>query len=1705
MISSGDANGTFTLNSGATLKTGNSTGVNGTVTVTGTKTFNTGANYVFNGSVSQTVGSNLPTPVASLTIANTGAAGNNTVTGAANQTVSGLLGVQQGIYAGTNQTTGSFSSVTIDSGAALTPTGGGAIRVGGNWSNSGTFTANSGTVNLIGAAQTISGATIFNNLAKSTATAQTLTFAAGSSTTVNGSLTLAGASGQLLSLRSGTTGTQWNLSAPTTQAVSFVNVSDSNASGGNTIAPTNSVNSGNNVNWLFTADVVSFKNAPYTDSETNADHTFTVTVQRVGTGTGAVSVNYATSDGTATIANNDYVAASGTLNWANGDTADKTFNITVKGDIFFEANETINLMLSSPSLATVGTPNPTTLTIANDDSGNADHIVFAGVPSTGTANNNLSNFTVEARRPDNTVDTSYTGNVVITKASGSGNLTGTTTKAAVAGVAIFNDLKFDAPDTYTLNADSSAFSRITSGIITISPDPATIQYRSKTSGNWFAIGTWETSTDGINWSNATSVPTDANGAINIRDTHIVTINNALSVDQLTVDTGGQLTLNGSQVIQVQNGTGIDLVINGTFLNQGSAFSMVGTWAVNAGGTYIHNTTTTIDTQLTQAALNAASTFILRGSSSLTPGTSSTTFAGRTFGNLGFESTSSTWSISPALGAGITCATSDFFLGTGVTLNSANLNTTSAFNVSGNLQTDGTITNSSGFANFNLSGASKTISGATVPVFDKLAITATGSYSMTTSVNLPFSSGSVIVNGTLNTGTSAVTGIGGFTLASTGTLGAGSPAGISTTAGTGNIQVTGTRTLNNLGSTFVYNGSVNQAVGNGLPASVSNLTIANTGASGSNTVTGAANQTVTGLLRVQQGIYAGINHTTGFFQGVTIENNATLTVASTGLLNDRGNWDNSGIFIANGGTVSLNGTGAQAISGNTTFNNLSAATATARTLTFAATSTTTVNANLTLTGASGNLLSLRSSNLDVAWNLVAPSTQTVNFVDVRDSNASGGQTVRATNSTNTANNVNWSFTAGTLSFKNAPYTDSETNANHTRTITVQRAGGVNGAVAVSYATSDGTATAGSDYTATSGTLNWIDGDASDKTFTVPITGDTTFETDETINIMLSNPTGGAAIGGTNPTTLTITNDDAQPSISVNDVTFTDAQSAVATGFTVTLSNPSALTVTVHYATSNDTAIAGQDYDAASGTLTFNPGETFKDIPINILDDNQQESTEQFFIDLDTPANATIADGHGIGTIPNDDAANTVNVSLPTNLTALTNTVLTVPVTVSDTTGNNSYSFNISYNQSIISPAAVPYDTAGTISSGSTVTPNTSAPGVLGITANGALNGAGTLIELKFNVVGTPTNCSALSFTSFTFDNANAVIAGPGGMCVRTGNVGGRVTYGTSAMLQAVPGANINAAGLPSLSATTDADGFYNLSGFGTGAYTLTPSKSGGFVAGTFSGFDASLAARHAVGVINLDSNQRIAADASGNGTITSFDASLIAQYAVGITINQPNQTGTWKFVQPNKSYPNIWTDYASEDFAAVLRGDVSGNWTPSGSLADSGEGSLKLNPVRITMADASVTAGDEVVIPINISDVTNRGVYSFDFEIRFDGNVFDIDEDNITALSVTEEEASLQTDFAGILSMPSFVEKTNALSRNYSLAVKRTAKGTLRITGYGIAPLEGAGELLRLKFRAKNGAGVVKSRITWSAAGLNEGVEIPVLAEDAVIGIRQPVE
>ncbi len=212
------------------------------------------------------------------------------------------------------------------------------------------------------------------------------------------------------------------------------------------------------------------------------------------------------------------------------------------------------------------------------------------------------------------------------------------------------------------------------------------------------------------------------------------------------------------------------------------------------------------------------------------------------------------------------------------------------------------------------------------------------------------------------------------------------------------------------------------------------------------------------------------------------------------------------------------------------------------------------------------------------------------------------------------------------------------------------------ITVDYATSDGTATAGDDYTAVSTTtLTFNAGDVS-KNIPITVVSDNINEVDETVIVTLSNPSNvtiNDAIGE-----LTIADDDNAPTISIADATIPD-ETAVPRVITVSLSTESAQTVEVDYATADGTAVAINDYIATSGTVTFNPGETSQTISVTMVQDNLAEVDEVFNIDLSNPVNATISDNQSEVTITDDEGTPVLSVAdASTSDETATNLVATV---------------------------------------------------------------------------------------------------------------------------------------------------------------------------------------------------------------------------------------------------------------------------------------------------------------------------------------------------------------------------------------------------------------------------------------------------------------
>lgn len=201
-----------------------------------------------------------------------------------------------------------------------------------------------------------------------------------------------------------------------------------------------------------------------------------------------------------------------------------------------------------------------------------------------------------------------------------------------------------------------------------------------------------------------------------------------------------------------------------------------------------------------------------------------------------------------------------------------------------------------------------------------------------------------------------------------------------------------------------------------------------------------------------------------------------------------------------------------------------------------------------------------------------------------------------------------------------------------TVSLSEAGVIPTTVNVSAV--NGSAAAGSDFTAVGQTqLTFAPGELS-KTVTFDVAGDTLFESDETFSVVLSDAKGGVIQDGTG--LGTILNDDAAPTVSITDGSILEGHSGTrALTFTVSLSAVSGLPVSVGFSSADGTATAGLDYTALAGTLDFAPGETTKTIAVEVVGDTLVEGSETFSLLLVNTTNALIGDGNAVGSILDDD--------------------------------------------------------------------------------------------------------------------------------------------------------------------------------------------------------------------------------------------------------------------------------------------------------------------------------------------------------------------------------------------------------------------------------------------------------------------------------------
>ena len=640
-------------------------------------------------------------------------------------------------------------------------------------------------------------------------------------------------------------------------------------------------------------------------------------------------------------------------------------------------------------------------------------------------------------------------------------------------------------------------------------------------------------------------------------------------------------------------------------------------------------------------------------------------------------------------------------------------------------------------------------------------------------------------------------------------------------------------------------------------------------------------------------------------------------------------------------------------------------------------------------------------------------------------------------------------APTLSIGDASVNEGDSGTSATLTFTVTLTPAATLPVTVDWATSDGTATAGTDYTAGSGTLTFNTGDET-KTITVTVTGDDADEPNETLTVTLTNESGatlGDATGtgtitddddaptvtlvltpdsivenggkstvtatldhpsseattvtvtaapvspsvagdytlSTNKTltiaagqttstgvvtitavnnevdaldkevtvsataandqgvtapqdaTLTITDDDA-PTLSIGDASVNEGDSGTSATltFTVTLSPAATLPVTVDWATSDGTATAGTDYTAGNGSLTFDTGDETKTITVTVTGDDADEPNETFTVTLSNAPGATITDATGTGTITDDDGPPAVTLAL-------------TPATIGENGGKSTVTATLDRASSVattVTVAVTPKSPAVagdyTLSTNKTLTIAADSLTSTGVVTITAVNNDVDALDKEVTVSATATNTQGVTApdsVTLTIEDDDAPALSVGDASVAEGDLGKSATLTFTVTLSP-------AATLPVTVDWKTADGTATAGTDYTaanGSLTFNTGEDTKTVTVTVTGDDADEPNETLTLTLTNESGATIA-DATGTGTITDDDDAptvTLVLTPASITENGGKSTVTATLDRPSSAATTVTVS------AAPVSPAVAGDYTLTGS--------------QLTIAAGETTSTGEVTI------------------------------------------------------------------------------------------------------------------------------------------------
>ena len=1124
------------------------------------------------------------------------------------------------------------------------------------------------------------------------------------------------------------------------------------------------------INDNDTAPTVAF--TATTSSGTEATTAVTIPVTLTGSVTSqAVTVDYSVTGGTATAGGTDFTLAAGTLTFVAGTTS-QNISVTVVNDTINEANETIVITLANPTISALGANTVHTYTITNDDT--APTVAFGATTSTG--NESTAGVTIPVSLTGNTTSQTITVDYALTgTATGggvdytlaAGTLTfnpGTTTQNISA--TIVNDGANEANETIIITLSNPSVATLGTNTVhtytILDDDTPSIAFNATTSSGSEAttsvtipVSISITATSSVNYSVTGGTATDggvdytfASGTLNFTNGGATTQNISITVNNDTLfendetiiitlasPTNANLGANTAHTYTITNNDTAPTVAFSVTTSNGAESVASPTMAVTLSGA--SGLTTTVD-------------YAVTGGTASGSGTDFTLAAG----TLTFAAGVTSQNITLAIVNDVTTEVDETIIVTLSNPINSTLGTNTAHTYTINDNDPPTVAFS-----VTTSNGSEATTPVTIPV------TLSAAYGQTVTVGYSVTGGNATSGGT------------DFTLASgTLTFAAGvtsqdiSIAVVNDTRDETNetIQVTlASPTNSTLGTNTVHTYTIDD---NDAAPTVAFTTTTSNGAESvasptmAVTLSGASGLTTTVDYAVTGGTASGSGTdftlaagTLTFAAGVTSQNitlaivNDVTTEVDETIIVTLSNPTNSTLGTNTAHTYTINDNDPPTVAFSaTTSNGSEATTPVTIPVTLSAAYGQTVTVGYSVTGGSatsgGTDFTLASGTLTFTAGV---TSQDISIAVVNDTSTELDETIVVTlaSPTNASLGTNTAHTH-TINDNDPPtvafsaITSNGSEAATPVTIPVTLSSAYSQAVTVGYSVTGGSATSGgTDFTLASGTLTFAAGVTS-QDISIAVVNDTLSESNETIVVTLASPTV-ATLGANTTHTYTI-NDNDTPNVNFTTASSSGSEATTTVNIPVTLSFSSANTVTVDYSVTGGTATSGgTDFTLASGTLTYTAGVTSQDVSITVNNDALDEAGETIVITISNSSNAVIgATSAHTYTINDDDPTPTVAFSATTSNGSEATTPVTIPVTLSATSGQT-----VTVDYSVTGGTATAGGTDFTLAAGTlTFTPGVTSQDI----SIAVVNDGNTEVDETIVVtLASPTNATLGTNTAHTY--------------------------------------------------------------------------------------------------------------------------------------------------------------------------------------------------------------------------------------------------------------------------------------------------------------------------------------------------------------------